>query len=291
MGNPVDADVYAEDPALTQMRLGCRSIISPLLRRCNFNIETGSKQISIVGVSPQHTAIDCGLSYDSDCPNESCEHVNFDGLPLFSIPRRGLHLTGGSALNNVSVGHCMATRWSKMGRRTFWKSDDKFGGCVYFPNADLRTAVLEGVLMHKCTASNGGCAFVESKVALNNVSAVQCSSGTGAIHSNGDLVWTEGVIERSYAYGWAHNWGGSALRAFQGTVQLLNVRIRNNYAKGSSFGVGISHTCQSTSRVALLLTTMDHQASQIFSTRQSHHLRQRHCSFEIIVSIAPVVSW
>ena len=44
---------YAEDPALTQIRLGCRSVVSPLLRRCNFNVETGSKQISIVGVSPQ----------------------------------------------------------------------------------------------------------------------------------------------------------------------------------------------------------------------------------------------
>ena len=63
---------YAEDPALTQIRLGCRSVVSPLLRRCNFNVETGSKQISIVGVSPQETAIDCGLSYDSECPNESC---------------------------------------------------------------------------------------------------------------------------------------------------------------------------------------------------------------------------
>ena len=34
-GNPADAVVYAEDPALTQIRLGCRSVVSPLLRRCN----------------------------------------------------------------------------------------------------------------------------------------------------------------------------------------------------------------------------------------------------------------
>ena len=82
------ADVYAEDPTLTQIRLGCRSIVSPLLRRCNFNVETGSKQISIVGVSPQETAIDCGLSYDSDCPNESCGHYNTVGLPAFGRSSR-----------------------------------------------------------------------------------------------------------------------------------------------------------------------------------------------------------
>ena len=96
--------MYAEDPALTQIRLGCRSVVSPLLRRCNFNVETGSKQISIVGVSPQETAIDCGLSYDSDCPNERLRPLNANGLPVGAIPRRGLHLAGGSSSEQCQYG-------------------------------------------------------------------------------------------------------------------------------------------------------------------------------------------
>ena len=101
--NPVDADVYAEDPALTQIRLGCRSIVSPLLRRCNFNVETGSKQISIVGVSPQETAID------------AVEHTS--GLPPGrSNPSQGVTFNGGSSLNNVSMGYCMAAGYQSGGK-------------------------------------------------------------------------------------------------------------------------------------------------------------------------------
>ena len=127
-GNPANTDVYSEDPALTQIRLGCRSIVSPLLRRCNFNVETGSKQISIVGVSPQETAIDCGLSYDSECPHSGClDHYNLNGLPAGAIPRRGIHMGSGSLLSNVSVGHCMAN--TAKPTQTFYHGPDKTSGC------------------------------------------------------------------------------------------------------------------------------------------------------------------
>ena len=114
--------MYLEDPALTQIRLGCRSVVSPLLRRCNFNVETGSKQISIVGVSPQETAIDCGFSYDRTVPNESCLGItNVNGLGSFSVPRRGVHLENSSSLSNVRQ---LVIAWLCMGKQyrsgTFW---------------------------------------------------------------------------------------------------------------------------------------------------------------------------
>ena len=73
--HPAATELYEEvDEHAVQSRRGCQSTVSPLLRRCNFNVEV-TKPLKIVGEAG--TVLDCGLAYNSECPNKELRTLQF----------------------------------------------------------------------------------------------------------------------------------------------------------------------------------------------------------------------
>ena len=71
--HPAATELYEEvDEHAVQSRKGCRSTVSPLLRKCNFNVEV-TKPLKIEGEAG--TVLDCGLAYNSECPNKELWNI------------------------------------------------------------------------------------------------------------------------------------------------------------------------------------------------------------------------
>ena len=219
--HPTETDAISE--VVPRLRPGCSSTVSPLLRKCNFNIEV-TKPLNIVGATKEETIIDCGLSYDSECPNSDCGHYNMVGLNAGAVPRRGIMLHRSASLSNLTIRNCMATWWREetMSLSTFSTVADPFGGGIVFLHAAdgavESVAHIRNVLIEKCAADRGGgidltLHLPKARFNFTNTSIVGSSAMHGsavAISSAKTIEWHGGELKANIAEGndGHSNWGG-----------------------------------------------------------------------------------
>ena len=228
-GNPGDAAVYEESAEAFRIRQGCRSTLSPRLRRCNFNVEV-TKAVTIEGVAPEETIVDCGTG--------SFETF----LPRFSLPRRGFKVNAAAVLKNVGIRHCRAT-WHHPNIHV----ENYHGGAIYFDKEmnDQEFFSLENVVIRDCAADTaGGIAVQSGNLNSVNVSIFDTFAGPWEAvfcQGGGSVVWTGGILKGNVAIGDPVNnvWGGT-FEVGGGSAVLRHTTFLENQNQ-HGFGAGI-HT-------------------------------------------------